>query len=169
MKNYILTLAFAVFGFALQAQEGIKLGLQGGLPLDEFNDTVGVVLGIDAGYMWALGEVVDLGVMTGFINGFPEKYNTKQVVNTNPNVQFVPVAASVRVWLSNSFSFGVDGGKAFGINKGNDGGIYYRPVMGYLLGPNTELNVSYTGVKMDNITWTTATIGVVYTINMRKL
>ncbi len=91
------------------------------------------MVGLDAGYMVALGEVVDLGVATGFLNGFPEKFPGETALTDLPHVQFIPLAASVRIWPSNSSSIGVDAGQGFGLNKGNDGGLYYRPLVAYLL------------------------------------
>lgn len=164
MKNLILGLALLFFGTGAMAQEGFKLGFQGGLPINEYNDVLGVVIGVDAGYMWALGEVVDLGVDISYIYGFPEKFREGTILVDLPSIQFLPVAASVRIWPSNSFSFGVDAGQAFGISDGNDGGLYYRPIIGYLMGAQTEVNLSYTGIAIDGEPWATVTLGVLVTL-----
>ena len=163
MKNSIIVGIFLIFGTGLFAQEGFKIGFQGGLPINEYNDVLGVVIGVDAGYMWALGEVVDLGVAVGFVNGFPEKFREDTSIDL-PNIQFVPLAASVRVWPSNSFSFGLDAGQAIGLNEGNDGGLYYRPIIGYLMGAATEVNLSYTGISIKDQPWATVTLGVLVTL-----
>ncbi len=164
MKRVLVTLALLLVGMQLSAQQGFKIGIQGGLPLGDFNDKVGVVVGLDVGYMWALGEVVDLGITAGYIHGFPEKFRAETVPSDLPSVQFLPVAGSVRIWPSNSFSFGADAGQALGISEDNDGGLYYRPIIGFLLGASTELNISYTGVNLDGTSWTTANLGILYTI-----
>ena len=71
MRFLVITLIL-LFSLATQAQQGFKLGLNGGLPINqEGNDAVSIVVGADVGYLFALGEVVDAGVMVGFINGFP--------------------------------------------------------------------------------------------------
>tara|TARA_R110000796_G_scaffold37722_4_gene95345 strand:+ start:250797 stop:251309 length:513 start_codon:yes stop_codon:yes gene_type:complete len=168
MKKIVLTFAITFFGIGLYAQEGLKLGIQGGLPFDDFNDEIGVVVGADLGYMWALGEVVDLGIMTGYIYGFPEKFETENPLIDLPSIQFMPISASLRVWTSNSFSFGVNAGQAIGLNDGNDGGFYYRPQIGYLMGPFTEFNISYTSIKIENRSWTTVTIGILHTFELKK-
>ena len=102
------------------AQEGFKIGLQGGIPLGDFDDQLSLVVALDVGYMWALGEVVDVGPASGYIIGFTDKFDDESPLADLPNVQFVPAAASVRIWPSNSFSLGADGGYAIGINDGND-------------------------------------------------
>ncbi|WP_299528725.1 hypothetical protein [Ulvibacterium sp.] len=163
MKHTLYALTLILFGFSTHAQEGFKLGIQGGLPLGDFNDEVSLFVGADVGYMWALGEVVDLGATAGFIHGFAETFQEESVSVDLPNVQFLPLAASIRIWPSNSFSFGINAGTALGINDGNDGGLYYRPIVGFLLGPQTELNLSYTGIQLDERTWTSANLGVIYT------
>ena len=165
MKKVLATFIMALLSIGLFAQQGMKLGIHGGLPLDEFQEELSLVAGVDLGYRWGLSEIVDLGVMVGFVNGFPEKYNRELFSEDLPNIQFIPLAASVRFWTSNSFSIGGDVGQAIGINEGNDGGLYYRPTIGYLMGAQTEVNVSYTGIKMDDKTWTTLTLGILYTFD----
>ncbi|MBT8308416.1 MAG: hypothetical protein KJN85_15865 [Maribacter sp.] len=169
MKKYVLVLLFATFATGLHAQEGFKIGFHGGLPINDFNDAVSLSLGLDAGYMFALGEVVDIGVSTGFINGFAETFDSDEIVADLPNMQFLPLAASVRIWPSNSLSFGVDAGQALGINDGNDGGFYYRPMLGYLMGAFTEVNLSYTTINMDNdLSWNSVNLGLLFTIPNKK-
>jgi hypothetical protein len=163
MKNTILAVAFAFLGMGLYAQEGLKVGIHAGLPIDDFNDEISLMVGLDLGYMWALGEVVDLGISTGLIYGFKDSFQSDEIVSGLTDVQFVPLAASFRIWPSNSFSFGVDGGYGLGLNKGNDGGIYYRPIIGYLMGPMTEINLSYTGIQLENRTWNTVSLGFLHT------
>jgi hypothetical protein len=163
MKNIILAFAFTFTVMGLYAQEGLKLGIHAGLPIDDFNDQISLMAGLDLGYMWALGETVDLGISTGLIYGFKESFQSDVIVSGLTDVQFVPLAASVRIWPSNSFSFGIDGGYGLGLNKGNDGGIYYRPIIGYLIGPLTEINLSYTGIQLENRTWNTVSLGFLHT------
>jgi hypothetical protein len=163
MKNILFSCVFTIMGFSVWAQEGFKLGFQAGLPIGDYNEQVGVVLGLDAGYMWAPNKVFDLGVKAGYIYGFPEKFRSGMILVDLPSIQFAPIAASVRIWPSRSFSFGADVGQAFGLNAGNDGGFYYRPQIGFLMGAQTELNFSYTGIRQDQQSFSLITMGFVYT------
>ncbi|ADV49229.1 hypothetical protein I2486_09775 [Cellulophaga sp. E16_2] len=167
MKNLFLLAAFVCFG-TMYSQQGLKFGIQGGLAVNEFADATSVILGADFGHMWAVNETIDLGVMTGYIHGFAEKYGTEDVLIDLPTIQFLPIAASLRIWGSNSFSFGADIGTALGLNEGNDGGFYYRPQIGFLMGPYTEFNISYTGIQLDDASWNTVTIGIVYTLELKQ-
>ena len=164
MRDFILAILILTLGTGLFAQEGMKVGLQGGIPIGDFDEQVSLGVAADIGYMWALGEIVDLGPASGFILGFTDKFDTGSESIDLPNVQFVPAAASLRVWPTNNFSFGADGGYAIGVNEGNDGGLYARPVVGFLFGTFTELNFSYTHVSLDESSWATVTMGLLFTI-----
>ncbi len=165
MKKIVLILVCTLVIHMISAQEGFKLGIQGGLPFNDFNDEVGVVVGADAGYMFALNEMVDLGVSAGYIHGFSEKFKTGTAQLNLPSVQFLPLTASVRIWTSNSFSLGGKIGYALGISEAYTGGLYYRPLIGYLMSAKTEVNISYTGIQLENKTWSTVTLGVQYTFD----
>ena len=167
MKNSIAVFLFCLIGMGLYGQRGMKIGIHGGLPLNDFEEEASIMLGLDAGYRFALGEVVDFGVMTGYIHAFPEKYHLDYGENL-PSIQFVSLAGSVRIWASNSFSVGGDIGKAIGISEGNKGGFYYRPAIGYLMGAQTEVNISYTGISLEEKSWKTLSFGIVYTIDFKK-
>ena len=168
MRNSLIALVFVLLTSSLMAQEGFKIGLQGGIPIGDFDDQLSLVVSADVGYMWALGEVVDLGVASGFINGFTDKFDADSELADLPNVQFIPAAASFRIWPSNSFSIGGDGGYAIGVSDGNDGGLYVRPLIGYLFGTFTELNLSYTYVNLEGPTYSTVTVGLLFTIPSKR-
>lgn len=163
MKNLILACAFAMLAFTVSAQEGFKLEIQGGLPYNDFNNDVSVALGFNTGYMRAINEWLDLGGTVGYIHGIPETFHSDVVLTDLPSIQFLPLAGSFRIWPSRDVSFGMDAGQALGLNEGNDGGLYYRPTIGFLFGTSTEINLSYTNIGLDNRNWTTITLGIEYT------
>jgi len=165
MKTTVFVAIFLLIGITGRAQEGFKIGLQAALPYNDFNDEVAIVVGLDTGYSWALGETIDVGVTVGFIYGFHETFQSTAIPVDLPDIQFVPIGASVRIWPSNSFSFGIEGGPAFGLNDGNEGGLYYRPMLGYLFNANAEVNFSHRAIILDNRSWTTFAIGLLYTFN----
>ncbi len=81
MRKLVLAAVFGLLGTSLWSQEGFKLGFQGGLPLGDYNDKVGVVLGLDTGYMWSPNKVFDLGAKAGYIYGFPEKFREGTILD----------------------------------------------------------------------------------------
>ncbi|CAN0599019.1 unnamed protein product, partial [Ectocarpus sp. 12 AP-2014] len=70
MKKFFIVLIVSFFSTGIYAQEGFKLGIQAGLPFNDYNEAVSVVLGADFSYMYPLGEVVDVGPAIGYIHGF---------------------------------------------------------------------------------------------------
>lgn len=158
-----LLLAVLIFQITdLRAQEGFKMGIQAGLPFNDFNEALSIVVGADVSYMYPLGKLVDIGPSVGYIHGFAETFQSNIVRADLEPVQFVPLSAGLRFWTSNDFSFGGNAGWALGINEGNDGGMYYRPMIAYLMSSSVEVNFSYTGIELENATWSTLTLGLVY-------
>jgi len=162
MNKYFILLFALCLSTGIFAQEGFKFGIQGGIPLDDYNEAVSIVLGADFSYMYPLGEVVDIGPAVGYIHGFAETFQTTIIREEQEAVQFLPLSAGVRFWTSNYFSFGGNVGYAMGINDGNEGGLYYRPTIAYLMSSSVEVNFSYTGIDIEETTWSTVTLGIVY-------
>lgn len=163
LKRFLFLLMGVTAIHSASAQEGFKLGLQAGLPTGDFNERIGVVVGGDLGYMWAPNKTFDLGIKTGIIHGFAEEYREGTILEDLPSYQFAPLAASVRIWPGKKFSFGGDVGQAFGLNEGNDGGLYIRPQVGFQVGPQSEVNFSYTSIDVNEEKWSTITLAYVYT------
>ena len=167
MKKLTFAIICMFTGSLLSAQEGFKVGVHGAVPVGDNQDVVSLVAGLDLGYMHALGEMLDLGVAVGFINGFPEKYDQEPGAPDLPHVQFLPLAASLRFWPSNSVSIGGDVGTALGINEGNEGGFYYKPTIGYLMAAQTEVSLSYAAIQVEEAQWATINLGILYTFPPR--
>ena len=163
LKILVLVLFFTLSCATVSAQEGFKIGAHGGIPLGDLNDQIGIVIGADIGYLWAPNKIFDLGIKAGILHGFPETFKAETVRVKLPSVQFAPIAVSLRIWPAKSFSIGGDVGHAIGLNKGNDGGFYYRPQIGFQVGPQSEINVSYSAIDLGEATWSTVTVGYVYT------
>lgn len=160
MRKLVIIIALAVFGFNLSAQEGIKVGINLGLPVGDAGDVSSFSIGLDAAYLWAVSDEFNAGIATGFTNAFGKSIDTGLGSIDIGDVQFLPVAASGRFNASEMFRVGADLGYALGINDGNDGGFYYRPLVGYAVSENIEVNLSYTGISADGGTWSTINLGV---------
>lgn len=164
MKKNILLILMFISSIHFYGQEGFKVGIQAGLPFNDFNEALSVVVGVDASYMYPLSSVFDLGPSVGIIHGFAETFQSNVVREDLESIQFVPFSVGLRLWTSNEFSFGGNAGWALGLNEGNEGGLYYRPMITYLMSSNVEVNFSYTGIEVENATWSTLTLGIVYNL-----
>ena len=159
MKKTVLFIALLISGLAVQAQEGFNLGINFGLPTGDASDISSFSLGIDANHLWSVADSFDAGVATGFTNAFGK---TQEIVGFDvefDDVQFLPVAAAGRFHASDRFRVGADLGYAIGLNDGNDGGVYYRPLVAYGITEKIEANFSYTGISLDGGTWSTLVLG----------
>ncbi|WP_431124512.1 hypothetical protein [Flagellimonas flava] len=159
-RTYLVAIALFAFVFSMSAQDrsNFKAGFSAGIPVGDAENISSFSIGLDVNYHWGVSELLDAGVATGFINAFGETLENQTEFE---DIQFIPVAGSVRIYPTYHFKFGVDAGYAVGINEGNDGGLFYRPVVGYNITGNTELNVSYTAVENDG-TFAIATVGILF-------
>lgn len=164
MKKIVLIATFAAFSLGVSAQEGFRAGINLGLPVGDASDISGFSIGVDALYHWAVSEQFSAGIAAGFTNAFGKNIDSGIGSIEISDVQFLPVAASGRYAASDAFRVGIDLGYALGISDGNDGGFYYRPIAGYAVAENTELNLSYTGISLDGGTWSTIALGVLFAL-----
>ena len=162
MKKIAIVFCSLLFAASLQAQEGINLGFNFGLPLADASDVASFSVGLDANYLWSVTESFDAGVATGFSNTFGKSYQLGPVRIEGEDIQFIPLAAAGRYHFTDQFRAGLDLGYAIGINDGNDGGFYYRPMVGLGVTNAVELNLSYTGVAVSDFNFATITMGLMF-------
>ncbi|QLG46437.1 hypothetical protein [Costertonia aggregata] len=168
MKNILVLTAMLFFGCFSQAQvdrTNFRAGINGGLVMGDLSEAYSLNLGFDVYLHWGLSEEIDLGLTTGFSNVFGEKQTISaggvSVETKFDNIQYLPLAASLRIYPFTGFKLGGDLGYAVGINSGNDGGLYYRPTIGVDINGSTELNVSYAVVDSD-IDISSALVGILF-------
>jgi len=163
MKKVLFIAFLMVSGLALQAQEGFRAGINLAIPTGDASDVSGFSIGLDVNYLWSVSDSFDAGLAAGFTNAFGKEIEVPGFGSFEvDDVQFLPIAAAGRFHATDKFRVGVDLGYAIGISDGNDGGFYYRPMVGYGLNEKMELNLSYTGISLDGGTWSTTGLGLMY-------
>ena len=161
MKKLLLCAAIAVFVLtSVNAQGGLKAGINVGLVPGDFSDVASFNLTLDAAHLWEVSDQIEVGAVTGFSQTF-----TKEIDGFETNdVQFLPIAAAARLSISEEFTVGVDLGYAVGINEGNDGGFYYAPRVQYSISESLDIVAAYRGVSIDagpiSVGFNTITLGV---------
>ncbi|MEX0313300.1 MAG: hypothetical protein AB3N18_03910 [Allomuricauda sp.] len=169
MKKISITSIILLFvAITTQAQvdrSNFKAGLNAGIPVGDAADVSSFSIGLDINYHWGVSELLDAGLATGFINAFGDTQEASgggiTIQTEFEDFQFLPVAGSLRIYPTYHFKFGADVGYAVGINDGNEGGLYYRPVIGYNITGNTELNASYIAVS-NNGTFSIAALSILF-------
>ena len=140
MKKLLLAIAMVAFGFTANAQDGkFNLGGQIGLPTEDGHS---FVLGLDANYLFNVSDGVDLGVASGLVHYFGEEILGIDI----PDYTAVPIGGAVRFDLSDAFVLGGDLGYMIGVSDNASSEFYYRPMLGYNVSENTQINASYTGI-----------------------
>ena len=95
-------------------------------------------------------------VATGYSHSFGDEFMGIDL----DDVQFIPLAASGRLALGDSFGLGADVGYALGVNDGNDGGFYYAPRVSYGISDAIDIVAAYRGVSKDGSSWDIISLGV---------
>lgn len=161
MKKAIFAAFLFMAALSIQAQAGPSVGVNVGLPTGDAGDVSSFSLGIDFTYLWNVSDKFDAGAAVGFSNAFGKEIDTGLGSFQIDDIQFLPIAAAGRVHLAEDFSAGVDLGYALGVNDGNDGGFYYRPMVGYSLSEKLGLTLSYTGISLEgDFNWNTINLGL---------
>ncbi|GGH48007.1 hypothetical protein [Mangrovimonas yunxiaonensis] len=148
-KIYVTLVVVLAMAFGVKAQEGFSVGPFIGVPVADGGDFATFSLGFDATYQFAIADKFSVGPSLGFSHSFGDTYYGFDYDDT----QFVPIAGAGRFYINEMFTVGLDLGYAVGINDGNDGGVYYRPMFGYNINEKIQLNASYRGVRSsyDNV------------------
>ena len=153
-KNTFLLVILAMVSLTTMAQtvdrSNFKAGVLAGIPVGDASDYSSFALGLDVAHHWGVSELFDAGIATGYIHAFGESNSLAggAVTYEFEDLQFIPVAAAIRMYPTYEFKFGADVGYALALNENMDGGFYIRPSIGYNITGNTELNVSY--IKVSN-------------------
>ncbi len=170
MKKLLLAGAFALFGaVSMNAQSGFNLGANVGLPVGDAGDGYSFKLGLDANYLWSVGDGFNLGIGSGY-QAWLGKEQTYNIMGTsvtvkNETLSMIPVVAVGEYNISDNFGIGADLGYAFMFANGNsDGGFMYQPKVMYNLGESGSLWLGYQGVSVDG--WNASAINLGYRFHL---
>ncbi len=152
MKKLLLFGLLTMFGLSpFYAQTNINVGVHAGIPLGDVEDISSFEVGVDLAYRFTFVDIVEVGPLVGYTHFFGK--------DDFDDLNYIPIAASGRLGLPQSFFAGFDIGYAIALEDGADGGLYYRPQVGYQF-LNFGLVVSYVGIAEDGIDVGALTLGV---------
>ena len=157
MKKLILLFAFVFMSISGANAQGLKLGVDLGLPLGDIKDSYGLNIGADINYLWNVSEEFDAGFSVGYSHYIGAKFLGFGV----PDAGFIPIAATGRFNVSGGFKIGADLGYAMGVSpSGNDGGFYYAPKLQYGVSEFLDIVLAYKGISVDGGTFSSLNLGV---------
>jgi hypothetical protein len=169
MKKILLFSMFLSYAGIVNAQYGIEgshqfsIGATVGIPMGQVSDIYDLAYGIDAKYVsWSGAGHGGFGIASGYLN-----YSGTEADGINvENASFIP-AALVLVFDSwnGKFEFEADLGYAFALSPDDlEGGIYYRPTLSFNVDKRFAVNLSYSAVHADGLTFSNLGIGLRYNI-----
>lgn len=148
MKRIILTVAVLVFAFQFGTaqDEQITIGAHVGIPTGDASDFTTLNVGFDASFYFLkdISEGLDIGASAGYTTFLGDEDE-----GFDDNISYIPLAASARLGLGESFFVSADLGYALSTDSDiADGGVYYQPKFGYRFG-TLELAAFYKGISED--------------------
>lgn len=168
MKKFLMIAALAIFGFStttLSAQENnMKIGAFASIPMGDWGDMYGFGAGADFQYLFEVGEGFQVGPMASLMwySGKEMDFGFLGKVKLD-DAMFLPIGGTAR-YSFDAFFVGVDLGYGIGLApSGNDGGLYFKPKVGYNFG-NIGAVVSYSGVSLDGVTASSVNLGVEFSL-----
>src|SRR5699024_2892922 len=152
----IVALLFLALIANAQIDSKIKVGVNAGLPLGDVKDYSSFNLSVDAAYLFEVADMVYAGPLVSYSHYFAKEFQGYKI----KDVQHIPIAASARInfGFDTTAFLGADIGYAIGVSDGTDGGIFYRPKLGYDFGGVAAV-LAYTGIGEDT-TLNSLTLGV---------
>jgi hypothetical protein len=152
MKKLLLLIVFTIFGFVGSFAQGeFRIGVNAGIPLGDAEHMSTFNFGADVAYLFGVADVFSVGPLVGYSHFLGEGDGVDR--------HFIPLAASGRFEFSKSFFIGADLGYAIGADEGNDGGLFYRPKLGYDFGI-LGLIASYSGIEVDGGSFNSVNLGI---------
>lgn len=161
-KLLLLTVFLVAFVTSSNAQFNSSLALTGAIPTGDVKNQSSFALSADLYFLKDINSALLLGVTSGYTIYFGKEFNNGIATIDGPNFSYLPLAGAVRFKLSEDFSFGSDLGYAFGLSDNVNGGFYYKPTVGFNLGNNNQLQLSYQGISEDGFTANYVGIGFAF-------
>ncbi|WP_405605406.1 hypothetical protein [Polaribacter sp. Asnod1-A03] len=164
MKKLVFIALLAIVSLnEVNAQEGVlNGGFNLGIPTGDVSDYSGFAMGAELNYMFPVYEGVTVGPSVQYSHFFGKEYDLGGLTIEGSDTSFLPISGAARFNVSEDFVLGANLGYAVGLNEGNDGGVYYRPLIGYKIGSSSQLNLSYSGIDNDGYNFSNVSLGVMF-------
>ncbi|MCL7764197.1 porin family protein [Polaribacter sp. Z014] len=166
MKKLLVMAAFVFAGLGVaNAQEGsFNAGVNLGIPTGDSSDAYSFAMSVEANYLFDVSESFKVGPSVSYSHYLGKN----DVLGSGFDVDdasFLPIAAAGRYAVSDKFTVGADLGYGIGISPDeNDGGFYYRPMVGYSVSEKVMIQASYSAVDTDGITVSNFGVGAMFAL-----
>ena len=163
-KLFLVAIATVGFAFSASAQDTkMKVGVDFGLPMGDIKDSASFNLGVNAAYLWNVGEGFDVGAGLSYNTYFAKEYDVPGFGKIKPDdSSFLPVYGTASYSITDNIFAGADLGYAIVLAPSEaDGGVYYQPKVGYQA-EAFEVFVGYKAVAVSGGSFTSLNLGFNY-------
>ena len=151
MKKFVLAI-FALCAFASVNAQGLRGGVNLGVPIGDVSNFSSFFGSVDLDYDWEVSESIDVGAATGFAYYFGK--------DGFDGFKYLPLAGSVDVGVSDDISVGGDIGYAISLESGGGGDFLYRFQVRYQASEDVDISARMNNISGDGVTFTSLTAGV---------
>lgn len=162
MKKIFLVFTFFLGLTCFSQQEKLNIGVNGGITIGNLKPVSSAAFGFDANYLFEVFEDLNIGPSLNFIYFLTEEV---EGVKRDPYM-YLPIGGAIRFQsIDDKFFVGADFGFAIGISpKGDNGGIFFKPMVGYNATDDLKVHLFYSGIKKRLPTYGYVGIGIAYDI-----
>lgn len=163
MKKLLLATVIAMFSLTgLKAQStGFGAEVFGGIPMGDVKDAYSFNFGLNLNYYWTVSDNFQAGVAAGYDYWSGKEIDAGILGKFKIDAAgFMPIAASAK-YNFDGFFVGADLGYGIGVSKGNEGGFYYRPRVGYNFS-SFNVGLFYKGISMNGGSFSSLGLGFGY-------
>jgi len=164
-----LVLIIAIFAVSLTAKAQLEIGVNAGIPIGKLESYSTFTGSVEANYYLFGEDAFKAGVSASYLYFSGKEVKIAGVPVTFKSTQFLPIAANFRYAILDKLVLGTDLGYGLGLSpKGNEGGFYIRPSVGFNVSDKTRLQLSFTsidvkdGTDKSQIEYGTIAFGVVF-------
>ncbi|WP_299620625.1 hypothetical protein [uncultured Tenacibaculum sp.] len=160
MKRIFIFLFTVVTLNSFSQVNQLNVGVNGGITVGNLEAVSSAAFGVDANYLFEIYEGISVGPSLNLLYFLTEDNNG---VKPDPFI-YLPVGGAVRFQsLSDVFYVGADFGFAVGLSPdGDNGGIFFKPMLGYNINESLKLNLFYSGVKKKLPTYGYVGLGITF-------
>lgn len=156
MKTFLFNLFFSCLCIGVYSQEGLKIGISGGLPVGENAEPFTVHLQGNLDYLFHITREIHIGVTTGYSHYIGGELDGMD----QDEFTYLPLGGTAQFHLSEKVKVGGDVGYAVVLKPENsDGGFFYVPKIQYSLSENTDFVLAYRGLSINSMSLSSISIG----------
>ena len=156
MKKVCIIIGLVFVGLTASAQDGLRVGINGGIPVGDADLFSSFAGSLDVDYDWEVSEDFNVGAATGLGYYFGK--------NGGDGFKYLPIVGSFDYRISEDVSAGANVGYAVSLESGGGGDLTWRLQVRLEISDDVDAQAIYDNLSGDGITF--SYIGVGFGFNL---